>query len=165
MSGSRARGRARSRARQSGGSSGASPVRSAGARPADPCPCGSGRTFADCCESVLDGEAAPTAEALMRSRYTAFAVGDEDHIFRTWHPRTRPEGPYCHPGTRWLGLTVHECVGGSPLAADGEEAVVEFTARFEAVDGRGGTAFDALRERSTFVKRAGRWLYVDGEQL
>ena len=142
---------------------GASPVRSAGARPTDPCPCGSGHRFATCCEPVLDGEAAPTAQALMRSRYTAFVVGDEDHLFRTWHPRTRPPGPYCQPGTRWLGLTVHECVGGGGESADGEEALVELTARYEAPDGRGGTVVDALHERSTFLRRAGRWLYVGGE--
>ncbi|MGK2349192.1 YchJ family metal-binding protein [Actinomyces sp. W5033] len=139
------------------------PVRSAGARPTDPCPCGSGQGFTDCCEPLLDGAPAPTAQALMRSRYTAFVVGDEDHLFRTWHPRTRPPGPYCQPGTRWLGLTVHECVGGGGESADGEEALVELTARYEAPDGRGGTVVNALHERSTFLRRAGRWLYVGGE--
>ncbi len=82
-----------------GGASSGSPVRTAGVRAGDPCPCGSGAVFGACCEPIHDGAPAPTAEALMRSRYSAFVVGDEDHIFRTWHPRTRPPGPYCHPGT------------------------------------------------------------------
>ena len=81
----------------------------------------------------------------MRSRYTAFVVGDEDYLFRTWHPRTRPEGPYCHPGTQWTGLTIHETVGGGE---DDETGIVEFTATYRSGDGRGGVVDDALRERS-----------------
>lgn len=99
----------------------------------------------------------------MRSRYAAFVVGDEDHLFRTWHPRTRPEGPYCHPGTRWTGLTILETVGGGAGAGDGEEAVVEFVARYRAADGRGAVVDDQLHERSRFIRRSGRWLYVESE--
>ena len=97
----------------------------------------------------------------MRSRFSAFVVGDEDHLFRSWHPRTRPPGPYCHAGTRWLSLTVRETVGGGAGAADGEEAIVAFTARFLTGDGRGRVVEDELEERSRFVRRAGRWLYLD----
>ena len=58
---------------------------------AEPCPCGTSLSYAACCRRfVVDGELAPTAEALMRSRYTAYAMGSGDHLFRTWHPRTRP---------------------------------------------------------------------------
>ena len=143
------------------GGAGSAGVRSGGVRGADPCPCGSGAPFSACCSPVLDGEPAPTAEALMRSRFSAFVVGDEDHLFRSWHPRTRPPGPYCHAGTRWLSLTVRETVGGGAGAADGEEAVVAFTARFLTGDGRGRIVEDELEERSRFVRRAGRWLYLD----
>ena len=143
------------------GGAGSAGVRSGGVRGADPCPCGSGAPFSACCSPVLDGEPAPTAEALMRSRFSAFVVGDEDHIFRSWHPRTRPPGPYCHARTRWLDLTVHETVGGGAEAADGEEAVVDFTAHFLTGDGRGRVVEDELEERSRFVRRAGRWLYLD----
>ena len=135
-----------------------SPIRAAGVHGAAPCPCGSGRTYAQCCEPLHDGAPAPTAEALMRSRYTAFVVGDEDYLFRTWHPRTRPEGPYCHPGTRWTGLVVHETVDGGE---DDETGIVEFTATYRSGDGRGGVVEDAMRERSRFTRRAGRWLYLD----
>ena len=154
-----AHGRAGAAARRSGGNGGrAGGVRSGGVRGADPCPCGGGRTYAQCCEPLHDGAPAPTAQALMRSRYTAFVVGDEDYLFRTWHPRTRPEGPYCHPGTRWTGLTIHETVDGG---ADDETGIVEFTATYRSGDGRGGVVEDALRERSRFTRRAGRWLYLD----
>ena len=135
-----------------------SPIRAAGVHGAAPCPCGSGGTYAQCCEPLHDGVPAPTAEALMRSRYTAFVVGDEAYLFRTWHPRTRPEGPYCHPGTQWTGLTVHETVDGGE---DDETGIVEFTATYRSGDGRGGVVDDALRERSRFTRRAGRWLYLD----
>lgn len=138
-----------------------SPVRSAGAGPADPCPCGSGRVLAQCCGPVLDGAPAPTAEALMRSRYTAFALGAEDHLFRSWWPRTRPDGPYCHPGTRWTGLEIGEVVGGGEGEPDGAEATVAFTAHYQASDVRGHVVDDAMRERSLFRRRAGRWLYVE----
>ncbi|MCB1240613.1 MAG: SEC-C domain-containing protein, partial [Tetrasphaera sp.] len=54
---------------------------------AEPCPCGTSLSYAACCRRfVVDGELAPTAEALMRSRYTAYAMGSGDHLFRTWHP-------------------------------------------------------------------------------
>ena len=83
----------------------------------------------------------------MRSRYAAYAVGDLDHVFRTWHPRTRPERVEPDPQLRWTGLEVHE--------ADGDE--VEFTAHFER-DGVPGS----LHERSRFEQRRGRWVYVEG---
>lgn len=143
-------------------------VRRAGAGGADPCPCGSGARFAVCCEPILDGGVAADAEALMRSRFTAFVLGDEDHLFRTWWPRTRPPGPYCHPGTRWTRLEIHEVVGGGSGAgaagaagADGAEAVVEFTAHYATGDVRGRVVDGEMRERSLFRRRAGRWLYVE----
>nr|WP_259390804.1 YchJ family metal-binding protein [Actinomyces lilanjuaniae] len=137
-----------------------SAVRSAGVRSTEDCPCGSGMVYGSCCEPVLDGGAAATAEALVRSRFTAFVVGDEDHLFRTWHPRTRPEGPYCHPGTQWTSLTIGEVAGGGPRDDTG---VVELVARYRTGDGRGGVVADTLRERSRLVRRGGRWVYYDGE--
>jgi SEC-C motif-containing protein len=67
------------------------------------CPCGSGDAFARCCGPLLAGEPAPSAERLMRSRYTAFARGDAAHLARTWHPRTRPERVDVDPRTRGPG--------------------------------------------------------------
>ncbi|MCU1437526.1 MAG: motif domain protein, partial [Naasia sp.] len=54
------------------------------------CPCGSGQPYAECCEPLHLGAAAATAEALMRSRYSAFALGLPDYVRSTWHPSTRP---------------------------------------------------------------------------
>lgn len=138
-----------------------SSIRRAGASPKDPCPCGSGRPFDECCEPYLDGELAPSPEALLRSRYTAYALGDEDYLFRTWDPRTRPEGPYCHPGTRWLGLHILNTeVSDEPDATEGH---FEFRADYEASNGRGGVERDHLHEVSRFRRRGKRWLYLDGD--
>ncbi|WP_052450464.1 YchJ family protein [Actinomyces polynesiensis] len=120
------------------------------------CPCGSGRDLDGCCGPFLDGSAAPTAEALMRSRYSAFVRGDEDHLFRTWHPRTRPPGPYAAPDITWTGLQVLRTSGGG----EGELAgTVEFIASWRRDDGVTGE----VHEISRFARRAGRWFYLDGE--
>jgi SEC-C motif-containing protein len=84
----------------------------------------------------------------MRSRYAAYAVGDLDHVFRTWHPRTRPDDLALDPAVRWTGLQV---------LGSGEDWV-EFVASYERA-GRPGT----LHERSVFERRGGRWVYVEGE--
>ena len=71
-------------------------------RDGDPCPCGSGIRFDGCCAPALRGVPAPTAEALMRSRYTAFVVGDAAYLSATWHPGTRPETDIQHSFQRAL---------------------------------------------------------------
>jgi SEC-C motif domain protein len=119
-----------------------------------PCPCGSLMSYERCCQRWHDGEAAPDAEALMRSRYVAFALKLDDYLLATWHPQTCPEE--LAPGAlerRWLGLKV---LRHDPTAAD--SAVVEFIARYKS----GGRAHE-LRETSRFVREDGRWLYVDGD--
>lgn len=93
----------------------------------------------------------------MRSRYTAYAVGDEGHVSRTWHPRTRPERIDLEPATAWTGLRILDTEAGGP---DDESGVVEFAASWTH-DGRKGV----LRERSRFERRAGRWVYVDGDVI
>ena len=122
------------------------------------CPCGSTRPYAACCGPLLAGEPAHTAEALMRSRYTAYVLGDEDHIFRTWHPRTRPASTQDFSAAQWVGLQVLQVVAGGP---DDEAGEVEFVARFQPPGG----VIEAMHERSSFARRGGRWLYVDGVQL
>ncbi|HEX7352896.1 YchJ family protein [Brachybacterium sp.] len=124
------------------------------------CPCGSGDTFGDCCGPVLSQERrAGTAQALMRSRYTAFATGDLEHLLRSWHPRTRPDradlAASLDENVRWLRLEIHEASTGGPFDDAG---TVEFTAISRGPQGR-----QVQRERSRFLREAGAWLYVDGE--
>jgi len=109
-------------------------------------------TYDACCGPIVRNERpADTAEELMRSRYTAYALGDVDHLFRTWHPATRPDDLAELPQLDWLELEILDVVDGGP--AD-DQGIVEFEARHT-----GGT----LHERSRFVRRAGRWVYVDGD--
>lgn len=120
----------------------------------DPCPCGSGDAFGGCCAPLLRGTPAPTAERLMRSRYTAFVVGDERHLSDTWHPGTRPEELTLDPAQRWTGLEIIEVDAG----AEGDKrGIVEFRAGW-----RSGAERGVLHERSRFVTQSGRWWYLDG---
>ena len=71
------------------------------------CPCKRGELFGACCGPLLAGERpAGSAEVLMRSRYTAFAVGDTEYLLRSWHPRTRPKTLDLDPNQRWLFLEI-----------------------------------------------------------
>ncbi len=120
------------------------------------CPCGSNKPYADCCARYVEGnEPAPTAEALMRSRYTAYTLLREDYLLATWHPSTRPAslGLAEDVTTKWIALEVkrHE-------PQDADHAIVEFVARYK-VNGRA----HRMHEVSRFVREEGRWFYVDGE--
>lgn len=120
------------------------------------CPCGSGRPYVTCCGPCHDGSRpAADAETLMRSRYTAYVLGNATYLLATWHPRTRPGSLDLaqEPRPRWLGLQVkrHESLGP-------ERARVEFVARYKI----GGRAH-RLHETSRFEKVEGRWLYLDGD--
>ena len=120
------------------------------------CPCGSATPMARCCGPVLDDpRAAATAEALMRSRYTAFVLGRADHLLETWHAGTRPPQVAPEPERRWLGLRVLRCERGRSGDTDG---VVEFVARSK----RAGRA-TRLHETSRFVFERDRWWYVGGD--
>ena len=120
------------------------------------CPCGSGTSYALCCHRLHSGSArAETPEELMRSRYTAYALEDWDHIFRTWHPRTRPDdlgAAAADERLTWTGLAIE----GSGLDDD-THGWVAFRASYRAPSGDG-----VLAEHSRFEVRAGQWLYVDG---
>jgi len=119
----------------------------------DRCPCGSGNTLPDCCAHYLAGRAcAPTAEHLMRSRYTAYVQLNAPYLLATWHPTTRP-ATLDLPPTQWLGLTVTQ-----HAPQDETHATVAFVARYKV----GGRAH-RLVETSRFVSEDGRWFYLDGE--
>ena len=126
--------------------------------PPRPCPCGSGLPYAECCGRLHDGTApAATAEHLMRSRYSAFALAKPAYLLATWHPSTRPRTLDLDPDVRWTGLDVLGTTGGSLLEAEGS---VEFRAHYR-VGGRSGTQ----HERSRFVRADGQWRYLDGVSL
>jgi len=122
-----------------------------------PCPCGSGSAYAHCCgqwHAGLNQDVfAPTPQALMRSRYSAYVLGLPNYLLATWHPSTAPGDLELAP-VKWLGLEVR-------LAqADGDAGVVEFVARC-----RDGGRAQRTHELSRFVRENGRWYYIDGEAL
>ncbi|MBT2518972.1 hypothetical protein J7E29_16135 [Streptomyces sp. ISL-90] len=122
--------------------------------PGTRCPCLSGSVFGECCGPFLTGAAdAPTAPQLMRSRYTAFVVGNEPYLLATWHPSTRPPRLELDPSMRWYRLDLERIDRGGPLDRAG---VVEFSARYRAHGERG-----EQHEVSRFVRERGRWFYVD----
>lgn len=133
-------------------------------RLAQPCPCGSGATAAECCAQYFGGDKAPpTAEALMRSRYSAYALGAVDHIMATHHPKAagdvdRKSTEKWSAEATWLGLEVASTQGGGEGDQTGE---VEFIARYEL-----GGAPLSHHERAQFRRGDdGRWYYWDGAMV
>ncbi|GHF59171.1 UPF0225 protein [Streptomyces mashuensis] len=125
--------------------------------PASPCPCGRDASYGECCGALHAGRAtAPTAERLMRSRYSAFVVGDTAYLMRTWHSSTRPPALELDPAVRWTGLEVLATSGGTAFHTEG---TVEFRAHCVA-----GGRPDAQHELSRFVREDGAWVYVDAAE-
>jgi SEC-C motif-containing protein len=124
------------------------------------CPCGSAENIEECCGALIGGKPAPTAEALMRSRYTAFVLGKVDYLQKTSAGEAllkfdRTEAERSLPGTEWLGLEIREVQAGGEQDPVG---FVTFTARFRQ-NGR----LVAQTERSEFRRVGGAWRYVRGE--
>lgn len=90
----------------------------------------------------------------MRSRFTAFALGDATHLLRTWHRSTRPVELELDSAIRWTRLDILDVEGGGPFDVDG---IVEFEAFFREDGARG-----SMRERSRFVRESRNWFYLDG---
>jgi len=126
--------------------------------PGPSCPCGSGNPHADCCGRYLAGAHAPSAESLMRSRYSAYVLGDVGYLRDTTLPAQQAALDLeairaWSTQSTWLGLEVEsaELIGGQP-----EHAFVSFTARWHDAHGE-----HAHHERSAFVQHAGRWYFID----
>jgi len=125
----------------------------------NPCPCGRPRPYEACCgllHSALadSGQGAPDAEALMRSRYSAYVLELQDYLLATWHASTRPAALESNEhGLKWLGLEVKQ-----HKVQDADHATVEFVARSKL----GGRAH-RMHEISRFVREDGFWFYVDAQ--
>ncbi len=117
------------------------------------CPCGSA-AYAECCAPYHQGRAAPDAQTLMRSRYSAYVLRLEAYLLATWHAGTRPATlDLSAENSKWLGLQIKQAA-----QQDDEHATVEFVARYKIA----GRAY-RLHELSRFKLEAGRWYYVDGD--
>jgi len=126
------------------------------------CPCGSKKPTKYCCAMYLSGKKKPeTAEKLMRSRYTAFALGNINYLIATLHPDQRKPDDYQEltkniQHTNWLGLTIINTHQGKKNDTRG---IVEFEAIYQTNEP------GQLHERSRFIKIAGEWFYLDGDIL
>ena len=119
------------------------------------CPCGSGKAYAECCGPLHSGEGrASTAEQLMRSRFSAFAVGDAAYLLKSWHSSTRPAQLSLDSRTRWTRLEILAATDGGPFHSEG---TVGFRAYYR--DGARG-AEESLHENSSFAREDGAWVYV-----
>ena len=123
--------------------------------PNSPCPCGSSEAYARCCGRFHAGELPESAEQLMRSRFSAFRMGQMDYIRETWHPATRPNDLDADASVVWSTLVVHA------HTQQGDAATVEFEARFLQLGER--QSWCVLTEASQFSREQGRWYYVEGK--
>lgn len=131
-----------------------------------PCPCGSGKSYADCCQPYHRNEAvANTAEQLMRSRYTAFVLKNSDYLLRTWDPQTRPESIEFEANLVWIGLNIN---GRKQGRKKDQQGWVTFVASYEMqpnpLEMNPQSESGQLHETSFFRRdEQGNWLYVEGE--
>lgn len=124
------------------------------------CPCCSGIDLDDCCGPIIAGRSAPSAEALMRSRFTAYVQGNLDYIENTHSKEAsekfnRSAAESTANLVEWISLEIREVSGG---VAHDDTGVVEFAARFRQDD-----ELREHHERSNFRRENGRWVYVDGQ--
>ncbi|WP_220463666.1 YchJ family protein [Sediminihaliea albiluteola] len=116
------------------------------------CPCGSLKPYLDCCGRYHNGEDAPSPEALMRSRFSAFSLQLADYLRATWHPSTRPSTLDLDDSTQWLALQIF----ASEVAK--QVGQVQFQAIY-----RQASQWGYLQENSEFVREGSRWYYLQGQ--
>ena len=134
------------------------------------CPCGTQKHYTDCCQPYLDGHAsAPTAEALMRSRYTAYSKNNLHYLIQTQHPTTRKKNDpttlkQTFQTTHWISLTIVKAQQGQPHHKRG---IVEFIATHQekSRNPKQQPTLTQLHERSRFIQENDHWFYVDGDLL
>ncbi len=115
------------------------------------CPCGSNKTYSDCCSPLHKGRTADSAEALMRSRFSAFALQVSDYLLTSWHPTTRPEQIELDAATHWKRL---EIISASN---DKQQGSVHFKAYYQEKN-----EWHLLEETSKFLFENGHWFYHSG---
>jgi len=122
------------------------------------CPCHSGQPYEACCQPLHLGLPAPTAERLMRSRYSAYALKNKDYLQSSWHASTRPDNLTEEnlQGIKWLSLEIIDT-----KSQDAHNATVTYKAKFRTL----GKKTQTLHEKSHFLLENGFWFYVNGEML
>jgi SEC-C motif-containing protein len=120
------------------------------------CLCGTGLNYSQCCAPYHRGDLpAPTAEALMRSRFSAYARQNAEYLLASWDATKRPAKiDFSKESAEWQRLQIVSCKKGGKSDTKG---IVEFKAFYQQ-----DAVACYLHEISRFHKVAGRWLYVDG---
>ena len=130
--------------------------------PNQACPCDSGKKFKKCCRRILEGSPATTPEMLMRSRYTAYATGEIDHILATTHPQSphhqADQERWRQETRQFCEQTVFTRLEVQSSREDGDQGWVLFTAHLEQAGQK-----IPMQEHSSFLRVDGRWLYVRAE--
>ncbi|WP_166265580.1 YchJ family protein [Marinobacter caseinilyticus] len=116
-----------------------------------PCPCGSDHPYEACCGVFHGGAKAPTPEALMRSRFSAFVLGKADYLRQTWHTSTRPTSLNLDDSPRWQSLSVLSA------SQHGDQGTVHFRAVY-----KDQADWGYLEEASEFIREFGVWYYLAG---
>lgn len=121
------------------------------------CPCNPEKEYSHCCEPYHQGQVVPSAELLMRSRYSAYALNKTNYLFKSWSQITRPSKKSLKQDqpTQWLGLKIIRTEHGTVLDKEG---IVEFKASYVMDNG-----IQQLHETSRFIRENSRWVYLDGE--
>ncbi|MBT7410426.1 MAG: YchJ family protein [Methylococcales bacterium] len=120
------------------------------------CHCGSGVLLEHCCQPIITGDVlASTAEALMRSRYTAYIQLNSDYLRKSWSCRTCPKDLDCQQNLVWQSLKIVKTQAG--LEQD-KKGIVEFVASYKV-----GGVLGELHEISRFVRENNCWVYLDGD--
>lgn len=115
------------------------------------CPCGSHKLYSECCSLLHKGQAAASAEALMRSRFSAFSLQLSDYLLSSWHSTTRPEQIELDAATQWKRLEIINA------ANDGQQGSVHFKAYYQEKN-----EWHLLEETSKFLFENGHWFYHSG---
>ena len=127
------------------------------------CPCGSGNSYATCCEPIIIGKKnAPTAESLMRSRYVAFTLANVDYLMLSHHSSLRPNKERKSiakwaKSVKWIGLTILN-------SQDGQQTDIRGTVEFKALYIEDGV-LSHIHENSLFQRENEKWVYVSGQML
>lgn len=117
------------------------------------CPCQSAKPFKVCCQPLVEQKSqAKSPQALMRSRFSAYATGNEQYLLASWHPATRPDSVDMNHALEWLNLEIIR------FKTEGDQGLVEFKATY-----RDGQHIGVLHEISRFIQEQGNWYYKDGK--
>jgi len=129
----------------------------------DNCYCSSTQSFAECCKSYIEGQvSAPTPEALMRSRYTAYCLKNMDYLFSSIDPQARNQTDW-KAARQWADTATFTGLEIIKTSIDGNKGMVEFKASYTSPGETGEVQNHVHHEVSKFRKQSGVWYFREGK--